>query len=184
MYGLVNKAVQDLVCSEFGEDAWKDIVELSGLEVGRFVSMTNYDDEVTYKLVNAAAERLGLTAEQVLEAFGRYWTKFTVREGYGELIRRSGATVEEFLAELDNMHTRVALSFPELRPPSFELERTDAGLMLHYRSEREGLAPMVVGLLEGLGSHFDEEVEVEQVEHRAEHGHDVFRLRIQKIEPA
>ena len=61
---------------------------------------------------------------------------------------------------------------------SFRLERVDGELRLHYMSEREGLAPMVIGLLEGLGAHFDQDVEAEQIEQRADHGHDVFRLRI------
>ncbi len=181
MYGLVNKAVRDLVCSSYGEDTWADIVKLAGLDIDSFVSMESYDDAVTYKLVGAASERLEITPAQVLEAFGEYWTKFTVSEGYGDLITKSGSSVEEFLGNLDNMHARVELSFPALRPPSFRLERTDDGLMLHYMSDREGLAPMVIGLLRGLGTHFNEEVEVAQVKVRAEHGHDVFHLHTRKI---
>ena len=91
------------------------------------------------------------------------------------------AEAGRFLGNLDNMHARVELSFPALRPPSFRLERTDDGLMLHYMSDREGLAPMVIGLLRGLGTHFNEEIEVAQVKDRAEHGHDVFHLHTRKI---
>ena len=177
MYGLVNKAVRDLVCATQGEDVWEEIVELAGIDEDTFISMRPYPDELTYKLVAAASERLQLPAAAILTLFGEHWTKFTAREGYGDLIRGSGDSVEEFLGNLDAMHARVAMSFPELRLPSFRVERGDEGLLLHYMSEREGLAPMVVGLLTGLGAHFKEEVEVTQVKSRAEHGHDVFLVR-------
>ena len=39
------------------------------------------------------------------------------------------------------------------------------------------------GELEGLGAHFDQDVEAEQIEQRADHGHDVFRLRIRDRGP-
>lgn len=184
MYGLVNKAVRDLVCSNYGEDTWQEIVARAGLDIDSFVRMESYDDAITYKLVAAASERLQLTPAQVLHAFGVHWTKYTVVQGYGDLITAAGHTVAEFLENLDNLHTRVQLTFPELRPPSFRVERDDDGLLLHYMSEREGLAPMVVGLLEGLGAHFDEEVDVTQVQQREQHGHDVFRLRTRAKERA
>jgi hypothetical protein len=177
MYGLVNKAVHDLVCSKFGEDTWRAIVARAGLDIESFVSMQSYDDAITYKLVGAASEQLGLTPAQVLHTFGVYWTTYTAVEGYGDLITSSGHDVVSFLENLDNMHTRVQLTFPELRPPSFQVERDDDGVLLHYISDREGLAPMVIGLLEGLGAHFNEEIEVTHVQMRSADSHDVFRLR-------
>jgi hypothetical protein len=32
MYGLVNKAIQDLVCTKFGEDKWLEIKKLSNFD--------------------------------------------------------------------------------------------------------------------------------------------------------
>ena len=55
MYGLVNKAVEDLVCSKFGEETWNKILEEAGVDVDSFVSMEAYPDAVTYKLIHAAS---------------------------------------------------------------------------------------------------------------------------------
>lgn len=33
MYGMVNKAVEGLVCQQFGEEAWEAIKERAGVEV-------------------------------------------------------------------------------------------------------------------------------------------------------
>ena len=83
MYGLVNKAVEQLVQRQFGEDKWMEIKNKAGVD-SNFVAMGSYPDEVTFSLVAAASEVLGSPPEAILEAFGEHWIQFTVDEGYGE----------------------------------------------------------------------------------------------------
>ena len=150
MYGLVNKAVVDLVCSKFGQEAWNKIKQKAEVDIDVFVSMDAYPDEVTYRLVGAASEVLKIPPEQVLEAFGEWWVLYTASEGYGPLLNASGSTLREFLMNLDALHARVALTMPALKPPRFRLVDVDPTTMrLEYYSTRQGLAPMVVGLLKG-----------------------------------
>jgi hypothetical protein len=42
MYGLVNKAIEDMVCSQFGEATWKAIKQKAALEMDSFISMEGY----------------------------------------------------------------------------------------------------------------------------------------------
>ena len=180
MYGLINKAVRGLVREQFGEEAWTRIRTRTGLEEDDFVSMDHYDDSVTYDLVGAASQELGLPAQAILEGFGTYWVKYTAVEGYGHLLDSAGSSLPEFLANLDQMHARVKLAFPDLKPPRFRVtDSNDEGLVLHYYSDRPGLAPLVVGLVRGLAERFGDEVEVEPF--RCEGGeadaHDAFRVR-------
>ena len=81
-----------------------------------------------------------------------------------------------FLENLDQMHARVMLSFPDLKPPSFRVtDRTDDRLTLHYYSSRPGLAPLVVGLLKGLADRFHTDIEIEHRNEQDDQGeHDVF----------
>ncbi|MCG8419713.1 MAG: heme NO-binding domain-containing protein [Proteobacteria bacterium] len=161
MYGLVNKAIKDLIISEFGEDTWKTIRTTAQVPVDSFVSMESYSDDITHKLVAAASDVLDMSTDEVLEAFGRYWTTYTARQGYGHYLRMAGNNLAEFLANLDMLHGRVSLSFAGLAPPSFEVsDVTERGLRLHYFSHRAGLAPLVKGLLEGLGELFNTAIEV------------------------
>jgi hypothetical protein len=178
MYGLVNQAVEDFVRRDFGDAAWMSIRERADVGLEMFVSMDSYPDEVTFKLVGAACEVLKLDAAQVLEAFGEHWVLYTAQEGYGQMLSMFGSNLEEFLLNLDNLHSHVGMTFPALRPPSFQVERVAGGrgLLLHYRSERAGLAPMVVGLLKGLGRRFGEAIEVRQTARRGPDDHDVFRI--------
>lgn len=179
MYGLVNRAVEDLICTQFGEETWEAIKEKSGINIEAFVSMESYSDAVTYQLVEAASQVLNVSAEQVLITFGEYWTLYTAREGYGELLQMSGSTLPEFLLNLDNMHARVGLLYPELKPPSFQCtEMNKDGMLLHYRSHRIGMAPLVVGLLQGLSKMFATPLSIEHVCHEDVQGtHDVFQLK-------
>lgn len=178
MYGLVNRAVEELVCTQFGEATWEAIRAEAGIDIEVFVSMEQYSDDVTYKLVNAASKILGISAEMVLITFGEYWTLYTAREGYGELLKMSGNTLPDFLRNLDNMHARVGLLYPELQPPSFECtEVNDRGMVLHYRSHRQGMAPLVVGLLQGLSKMFAVNLAIDHVQKRSiDCDHDVFQL--------
>lgn len=176
MYGIVNQGVKDLVLGQFGEDTWEQIRQKAGLEEEEFVRMSAYPDDITYALVGAATEVLGLSAEDILIAFGRHWVLFTAKEGYGDLLDLAGDRFVDFLHQLDDMHTRVQLSFPELRPPSFTCEeRDDGSIRLHYHSHRAGLASLVVGMLHGLAERFHISIEIEHTPCEVETGaHDIF----------
>jgi hypothetical protein len=176
MYGMVNKAVEDLVCLKFGEDKWEAIKDRAGVNEDLFISNESYPDELTYRLVGAASEILELPADKILHAFGEHWILNTAVEGYGDLMEAGGKSLAEFLENLPNFHTRVTLIFPKLQPPRFEVsERTDKSLKLHYHTHRAGLAPFVLGLLSGLAKRFETDVKITQVQNRADGAdHDQF----------
>lgn len=83
--------------------------------------------------MGAAVEVLGLPSEQILIAFGEHWVLKTAATIYGPMMRSGGKTLQEFLVNLPNFHTRVAMIYPKLEPPRFECtDMTDVGLHLHY----------------------------------------------------
>ncbi len=177
MYGLINKAVEGLVRSKFGDAAWDKIRTRAGLPDEPFISMEMYTDKSTYDLVGAASAELGAPAEAILEEFGMYWVKYTGEAGYSELMKAAGKTLPEFLRNLDQMHTRVKLSFPQLNPPSFSVsDETPSSLVLHYYSARPGLAPLVVGLLRGLGDRFSVDVTTKTERVEGARPHDRFHV--------
>jgi hypothetical protein len=177
---MVNKAVEDLARARGGDAAWQAIRRRAGLEIDTFVGLRAYDDEVTTRLVAAAAAEFGLTEDAVLEAFGEHWVRYTAREGWGPLLQAQGTSVAEVLLGLDAMHARIRLAMPELRPPSFTCTVVAPGtLLLDYRSERAGLGPMVVGLVRGLGAVYQTPVEIEHVAGRADGlEHERFKVRL------
>lgn len=179
MYGLVNKAIEGLVRSRFGDATWESVLRRAHLDREGFISMDAYPDRMTYDLVAAASDVLNTPAAELLEAFGEYWITYTARHGYGSLLDAAGTTLAEFLLNLNDVHARLMLMAPDLRPPSFECtDVTDRSLLLHYRTEREGLLPMVKGLVRGLGARFGTPVTIEHTRVRGEGGADHDELLV------
>ena len=176
MYGMVNKAVEDMVLMHYDEATWQKIKERAGVDVDVFISNDGYPDELTYQLVGAAAETLEIPAEQILYAFGEHWVLVTAAEGYGNLMDAGGRNLAEFLRNLPGFHARVSLIFPNLKPPTFQVsDVTDNSLHLHYYSHRAGLQPFVEGLVHGLARRFATTVEVRPLFTRADGAdHDAF----------
>lgn len=156
MYGLVNRAIREMVKSNFGDAKWNQICTEAGVDGGQFETMTAYPDSVTYALVGASSKVLNTDPAQLLQDFGEYWVLFSGRTAHGALMSTKGRTFVEFIQQLDAMHSRIAMTFTELTPPSFRCSKiTQNSLTLHYYSDREGLAPFVIGLMRGVGKMFN-----------------------------
>lgn len=169
MYGLVNQAVQDYLSNAVGAETWERVRVKAGFQESSFVPLQQYPDALTFELVGAACEITGRQAGDLVEAIGAHWVEFTARKGYGSLLDQLGATFTDALANLDAMHVRVALMMPHLEPPSFRVsQRRERGLTLTYSSRRNGLAPLVVGLVKGLGRKYGHEPVVHLVVPRGE----------------
>lgn len=178
MYGLVNRAVEQMVTKHHGAETWERIKAEAGVSELAFISNQQYADEITYRLVGAASRILATPAEQILEAFGEHWVLVTAQEGYGALMHANGRTLPEFLSGLNQMHSRVTLFLPELRPPHFECSKvTETSLELHYYSHRPGLSPFVAGLVKGLGRMLGTPATVSLLAHRdAGCDHEIYRV--------
>jgi Haem-NO-binding len=185
MYGLVNRALADLVKQRAGADVWERLKAEAGVEVDVFLSLERYPDETTVALVVAAARALGRSPEQLLEEFGRHWVTYAASHGYQHLLHARGTSFFRFLAGLDQLHTRLSLSFPELQPPSFTVHEVDSDtIRLVYESARSGLVPFVVGLLHGVAALFQTELVVTH-EVRKQDGapHDELRIQTRPTAP-
>lgn len=156
MYGTVNQAIQGLVTENFGKDKRDKIKQISGVTQECLISNEPYDD-ITYELVAAASEVLGLPSEQILRSFGEYWILKTGYERYGELMKAVGENFHDFMVEKIN----------------------DSELRSHYYSSRSGLTDFVVGLIQGISIMFKVQIEVkwESGEHE-QTWHAVFHITI------
>lgn len=176
MYGMVNNALKEMVRERLGEEAWQDLCRRAGHEEAIFLSLETYPDEVTYALAGEAAAELKLSVPEFLEQFGRFWIDYALRSVYAPLLRAS-SSLEQTLSSLDGMHRTIARTLANLRAPSFSFEPTPEGGVLRYRSTRAGLAPFVVGLVQGLAAMHRIELQISQVAQRSpERAHDEFKL--------
>ena len=178
MYGIVNRAVQDLITVNFGEDKWDLIKEKSGIDIDYFLSNEPYDDEITFKLAFAASEILSISVGDLFNAFGEWWILKTGQEKYGGLMKSGGSSLKDFLVNLPVFHNRIMLMYPKLTPPEFKVsDISDYSIHVHYFSKREGLQEFVRGLISGLGKMFAVETTIELIQTR-DHGstHEIFKV--------
>ena len=179
MYGIVNKAMEELVITKFGEQKWERIKQASGIDIDFFVSNEPYDDAITYKLALAASNELQLPVSKILEVFGNWWVVHTSKEKYGGLMNAGGKTFQEFMLNLPAFHNRIMLIYPKLTPPEFRVNNiNENSVNVHYYSKREGLKDFVVGLFHGLAEIYDIEIEVELLNSRdSGHDHEIFCIK-------
>ena len=160
MYGMVNKLLIDVLVNEYGSETWSKIEKRSGVDGGYIIGMEQYPDDVTYNIVGAASEIVGVSAEQLLEMFGKKWVEMTAKGDYGHYYAMAD-NLFDFLENVDSMHQSLGASMPELRPPSFTLSILDnSSAQLQYMSNRPGLTSFVVGLIKGLADHYGQEITV------------------------
>ncbi len=178
VYGLVNNLLKDTIRLQYGEPAWQRIAARLPFDAGFFASMQPYPDEWSYALVQTACEETGKGPAELLRIVGHRWVSENSAGEYKELFALNGPDLETFLGNLNSLHAALGNQMPGLRPPSFTVHRDSPNaLRVRYYSTRAGLAPLVVGLLEGLSDYFHEPAQVSQTASRdlgAEH--DEFRL--------
>jgi len=178
MYGIVNKAIGDLVVHHFGEASWEAIKKRSNIDVDFFISNEPYDDDITFKLAKAVAEELNLTLSKVFEFFGEWWVLKTSMEKYGSLMVAGGDSLKAFLIGLPSFHSRIMLMYPRLTPPEFKIsDIEERSVCVHYFSKREGLQDFVRGLLAGLGKLYETPVQITLLQTRDNGAsHEIFKV--------
>lgn len=163
MKGVINKGIQELVEEKFGLEAWEEVKRRAGCHEPFFATHREYPDEMTADLVEAAAGALGLPPTDVLVEFGRYWVPNTGRRSYPAYFKLLGSSSRELLLNLNRVHEQVTRNLPGASPPRFEYEELpDGRLLIHYDSERR-LCAVLLGLIEGVGTLFDEELSVREI---------------------
>ncbi|MEY3633951.1 MAG: hypothetical protein RLZZ61_361 [Pseudomonadota bacterium] len=180
MYGMIHRAMRQMVHEELGEDAWFALEQK--LDIGPTELLTGmvYDDALTLQIVAEAAARLNLSVEQCLVAFGQYWIRFAGQGSLSSIMKFTGQDLASFIANLDRLHLAVGAAMPGAQLPSFAaLENEPGHLVVEYRSDRVGMEPFVMGLLQGLMDRFQTRGDIKVV--RRGEKSIIFDIRYQDI---
>jgi hypothetical protein len=178
MYGIVNKAIEDLVVHHYDKPSWEAIRKRSNIDVDFFISNEPYDDDITYKLAEAVAVEKNLPLSTVFELFGEWWVLKTSMEKYGSLMVAGGDSLKAFLIGLPSFHSRIMLMYTKLTPPEFKISDIEqSSVCVHYFSKREGLQDFVKGLLVGLGKLYKTPVQITLLQTRDNGAsHEIFKV--------
>jgi hypothetical protein len=178
MYGLLNQSVQAYVVSRHGDTMWTRLSEEVCPGDPPFLALDLYPDGVTYGLVAALAAATGEPAEAILTDVGAFFTGYFATRGYDDLMRATGGSFAQFVRNIDLLHAQISIMFPRVQVPSFRVtEESGTSLRLHYYSSRDGLAPMVTGMLQGVAERFGQNLHMRHdVSRSSGADHDEFFL--------
>ena len=153
-----------MIVAEFGKQQWEKVAEAAGVGEEHLLSLEAYDDDIVYRLVGIAAEMFDMSGEQVLRSFGRHFVVKTLPLGYQSLVETYGRSSFELLNNINRLHTTIKATFSDYKPPFFAVEYlSDNSIDLFYESERSGLTPFVIGLIDGLSEYYKESLTILEV---------------------
>ncbi|WP_281356144.1 heme NO-binding domain-containing protein [Sphingomonas lacunae] len=175
MYGLFHRAIREMMANRLGSAGWAELERGLGLGAADYITARVYADDQTIGICSACADALGQPLPDFFFDFGVYWVEFAASGPYRGVMQSTGTTLAEMLANLDRMHNTIRQAMPQAQTPLFALveDRGDS-LIIDYRSPREGLEPLVSGLLTGLLDYFGEQGSVTRLQE-----HDGRRFHIQ-----
>lgn len=155
MYGMIHRAMRQMVQEQLGEEAWLALEQK--LDIGPMELLTGkvYEDELTMEIISEAAARLNLAVDQCLVEFGKHWIRYAAQGSLSAVMNFTGQNLATFVSNLDRLHLAVGAAMPDAQLPAFAtLESQPGHLVVEYRSNRIGMEPFVMGLLEGLMNRF------------------------------
>ena len=156
MHGLINRSLECFISNTYGADEWRAVAREAGLEFEHFESMFDYDDVLSYAVLDASAARLSKSHNTILEDLGTFLVSSPDVQSLRRLLRFGGVTFEEFLHSLDDVYDRAKLAVPELELPKFNLlEEDEQGrFKLVVTSPHVGFARVTMGLLRAMADEY------------------------------
>ncbi|EPX81010.1 heme NO-binding domain-containing protein [Litoreibacter arenae] len=155
MYGMIHRALQCFSQDTYGDGLWQKAVADAGVPSPEFEAMLTYPDQQLDDVLNALAARLDKTPAQLCEDLGAYLVTHARMEPVRRLLRFGGATFEDFVLSLDDLHDRVKLALPDLHLPRLEVDvHSQSAFSILVNSEREGFGAVLLGILRALADDY------------------------------
>jgi hypothetical protein len=161
MKGSIVKCMEEMVTEKFGARKWEECMERAGIPLTRrnFTVLSDVDDADVRAIMKGISGATSLSLDQVMEAFGEYWSTVFGPRVYAAYFS-SAKSARELLLNLDHIHDVMTKSIKFARPPRFTYEwKGDKCLIMHYNSSR-GMVALMPGLIRGVGKYFNEKLAV------------------------
>lgn len=178
MHGLINRSLECFLSDTYGASVWRDVAEAAGLGFEHFESMFEYDDGLTFAVLEAAAERLTKSPDIILEDMGTYLVSSPNVKSLRRLLRFGGVTFVDFLHSLDDLYDRAKLAVPELELPKFNLLENGkvGGFKVVCVGPHSGFGRAMLGVLRAMADDYGALVFMEY--HRAGDGFEEISINL------
>ena len=155
MYGLVHRALQCFAQDTYGDALWGKVMAEAGLQLREYEAMLSYPDQQLDDVLLALSSRLEKTPTQVSEDIGAYLVSHKRMDPVRRLLRFGGATFDEFVLSLDELHDRVKLALPDLELPQLEVEmHSSSSFSVLVNFDRQGFGAVLLGVLRAMADDY------------------------------
>ncbi|MBV0911633.1 heme NO-binding domain-containing protein [Anianabacter salinae] len=155
MHGLVNRSIQSFLTRTRGRSVWAAIAETAGLDEDGFDILEVYDDAVTWVMLDAAAARLGLPRDMLIEDVGTFIVAHPELGALRRLLRYGGPTYPDFLHALAGLPDRARLAVATLELPVIDVaEEAPSRFRLTLTGGPDGAGPFFLGILRAMADEY------------------------------
>lgn len=158
MLGIIFNAVEYAVVDLYGDDAWDDLIEKSGV-LGSYSALGIYPDQELIDIAHVACEATRMDLDELFVLIGRH--SFPALIGHVEYIVNSCDDLFDFVESIhDLIHVEVRKLSPESMTPSIVVNRlSETSLEVDYESDRN-MPALAQGLLMGAADYFGQDIEI------------------------
>jgi hypothetical protein len=161
VHGTIFVELRKFVDSGHPPGTWDQLLELAGLPGREWDPLRIYPDEEALALVGAACQLTGLSADEVLAAFGTFIAPDLLRMYWG-LVDESWRTLDVLANTEQVIHRVVRLDHPGAEPPPLVASRVGPDeVVIVYRSPRR-MCALAKGIARGVADHYGERLAIEE----------------------
>lgn len=155
MHGLINKSLEVFVSETYGTETWSRIAAKAEVPDNAFESMLMYPDALTDRTLAVCLDVLDKERAGFLEDLGTFLVSHRSVSGVRRLLRFNGATFQDFVDGLDDLHDRARLAVPDLDLPVFEVEPQGRNeFQVQCIWHRDFALPVITGVLRAMADDY------------------------------
>lgn len=161
MKGIIFRQLEEFVTEQHGMMAWDEAIESCDLASGGvYIGTEKYDDDELFTLVGYFCDKLGVTPDVLVRAFGKFIFPALYEMGH-DLVKDAQNLREFLLLVEDVIHVEVRKLHQDASLPTFDYLQHKTKLVMVYRSPRK-LCHLSEGLILGAAEQFQQKIEVTQ----------------------
>ncbi|OJV66356.1 MAG: hypothetical protein BGO41_02665 [Clostridiales bacterium 38-18] len=166
MKGTVVNIWLNTIFTIYGEKTKNDILTKEGWNPHKLITpLEEVEDTKIMSLMAAFARHEGLSTEELWKKLGQN-NIASFYKWFPSFFDKSSAM--GFLGMMDKIHTQLTKMIPGAKPPRLIPDELDPkNMVITYKSKR-GLQAYLMGLIEGVGKHFNEKIDAKIIDQKIE----------------
>ena len=155
MKGIIFNLLEDFITENHGEETYEEIIENCNLQTKEpFIGPGTYPDEDLLEIVGKTTEKLGISSDDALKAFGKF--AFHKLAALFPQFLESYNNPKDFLQSVESViHVEVKKMYADAYTPTFKYtDPASDKLIIQYHSKRK-LYALMEGLINGVAEHYN-----------------------------